>query len=485
MNNVKYMNTSLSSSVRLLTSMIVLLLIAVGCSPKVSEPVEEPEEKEPVVEIDPNDPCLTWNALPNKDAIIEAHVLYRDFLKQENYEEAYSFWQKAYEAAPMADGRRLTHFEDGIKLNHHFYLQSGEERYKESIFNEILPRMRQCAESSGYAAGRQAFDLYYSYPDLATDKEIYELFKLAIDEQKEKTAAFVLNPFIKVLTDLYFDEAISMEEAQNYVALIDSAMTYGLSNCGDKCADWEIVESYVPGQMDRLESVEDFFDCDYYMEKYYPEFLESRDDCDVVDNAFIRMKWGGCSEDDPRFKEVAAVKAEKCKQAPAGDPDLVEGRECLESGEYNCAMDAYQRYVDKIDDPEKKAKFVLRMAKISFAHLKNFPRARRLALEAASLRDGWGEPYMLIGNLYASSGPLCGPGTGWASQVVTWPAIDKWNYAKRIDPGVSSEANRLIGRYSRFMPSVGDIFQRGLKEGQRFRVECWIQENTTIRSAPK
>lgn len=453
-----------------------------SCTPKAAPP-EEVEEEEPVVEIDPNDPCRTWNNLPNKEEIIEAHVLYRDFLKQEKYEEAYPYWVKAYEAAPMADGRRTTHFEDGIQLNYHFFKQTDDSSYRQKIFEDLMPKMRICDENPGYAAGVQAFDLYYEYKDLATDMQIYELFKQAMDESGKETPAFILNPFIKVLSDVFMDDQIPMEEAKKYVAMIDSALTYGLENCGDECADWEIVASYVPGQMNQLESVKGFFDCDYYMDKYYPEFLENKDDCDVVDNAFISMKWGGCDMNDPRFQEVAEVKEEKCKVI-VGDPDLVEGRDCLENGDYSCAMKAYQRYVDKTDDDEKKAKFLMRMAKISYAHLKNFSRARSLALQAAKYKSGWGEPYMLIGSLYASSGPLCGPGTGWSSQIVTWPAIDKWQYAKKIDPSVASRANRLISNYSRYMPSVGDIFQRGLKEGQPFRVECWIQENTTIRSAP-
>ncbi|MEM9824018.1 MAG: hypothetical protein AAF985_23235 [Bacteroidota bacterium] len=50
---------------------------------------------------------------------------------------------------------------------------------------------------------------------------------------------------------------------------------------------------------------------------------------------------------------------------------------------------------------------------------------------------------------------------------------------------MTAEANKLIGRYRKYMPAKGDIFQRSLTEGASFRVGCWIQETTTIRSAPK
>lgn len=94
-----------------------------------------------------------------------------------------------------------------------------------------------------------------------------------------------------------------------------------------------------------------------------------------------------------------------------------------------------------------------------------------------------GEPYILIGRLYASSGPLCGPGRGWDSQIVVWPALDMWSKAKRIDPSVAAEANKWIGRYRQYMPKKEDVFIRNLKVGASFRVGCWIQETTTIRTA--
>ena len=125
----------------------------------------------------------------------------------------------------------------------------------------------------------------------------------------------------------------------------------------------------------------------------------------------------------------------------------------------------------------------LNIAKIYEVHLRNFPKARRWAEQAAEIRGEWGEPYILIGRLYASSGPLCGPGRGWDSQIVTWPAIDAWQKAKRIDPSVREQANKLIGRYRQYMPNREDVFIRNLKAGESFFVPCWIQRSTVIRTA--
>ena len=79
--------------------------------------------------------------------------------------------------------------------------------------------------------------------------------------------------------------------------------------------------------------------------------------------------------------------------------------------------------------------------------------------------------------------PSVGSGRGWNSQVVTWPAIDKFQKAKQLDPSVADEANKFIRQYRQYMPKKEDIFQRRIKAGDSFKVPCWIQENTTVRTA--
>ena len=154
----------------------------------------------------------------------------------------------------------------------------------------------------------------------------------------------------------------------------------------------------------------------------------------------------------------------------------------MREGQYKEAIDCLEKAIESMSSNKDKATYKLFIAKIYFAHLKNFSKARKYAREAASLRSGWGEPYLLIGTLYASSGPLCGPGRGWDSQRVVWVAIDKWERARSIDSSVRSEASKLINQYAQYMPELGEIFQRGLKEGQSYLVPCWIQETTTIRA---
>ena len=156
---------------------------------------------------------------------------------------------------------------------------------------------------------------------------------------------------------------------------------------------------------------------------------------------------------------------------------------CLKEADYQCAIDGFIEAANNTDDTEKKGQYLLIVAKIYQAHLRNFSKSRQFALDAAEVRPNWGEPYLHIGRLYASSGPLCGPGRGWDSQIVVWPAIDMWNKAKQVDPEAAAEANKWIGQYAQYMPKKEDVFIRNLKAGDSFFVPCWIQRSTRIRTA--
>jgi tetratricopeptide (TPR) repeat protein len=134
-------------------------------------------------------------------------------------------------------------------------------------------------------------------------------------------------------------------------------------------------------------------------------------------------------------------------------------------------------------DSNAKAKNLLTIAQFYQAK-GDYSSARSYANNAADMRPGWGDPFILIGRLYASSGSKCGSGTGWDSQVVVWAAIDMWSKAKNIDPSVTDEAQNLINKYYQYMPSKSDVFLRPeISVGSSFSIGCWIGVTTTVRTA--
>ena len=427
-------------------------------------------------------PCATFDEAPNKDEAETNYVLYRDFLRSREYDEAYGYWKKVYATAPAADGQRNTVFSDGIFFYEYFLSQTGDRSYVDSIFL-MYDEIDKCYPEGGYVAGRKAFDLYYKYRDRATKKEIFDLFQESIAKDGVKANDFVINPFTALLTELHDSSLVSNEQAKAYSDQIREIIAHGLETCKEPyCERWRIVNDYAPVRLEYFETVKGFYDCEHYATKYYPIFEEAPDSCELAREIFSRLNWGGCVEGDVAYDAVKAVlDSDNCRLEFAGNAGV--GVKCLQEGDYDCAIEYLLLAAQEEDEPVRKSELLLLVSKVYYVHKRNYPSARNYAQQAADLRGDWGEPYILIGRMYASSGPLCGPGRGWDSQIVVWAAVDMWNKAKRVDPSAAAEANKWIREYSQYMPEKGDIFLRNLEVGQTYRIPCWIQRNTTIRAA--
>lgn len=464
-------------------------IVLMACSPKVvsNTDTKPKEEEKPTVVEERLSPCAMFGDASDPDEALESHVVYRDFVKASDFSGAYEYWKIAYKLAPAADGKRDYHFTDGVKIYKDFYSKTSDEEEKDQYWKQIVElytKAKECfPEKAQDYDGLKAFDLYYHFPDRASKLEIFELFTNVIDHYGKKTPAYVMNPFTDVLITLVREEKIPLERGQKYANQIMEGLNYGLSNStGNTLKAYQIVDSYVPNRMQDLETVKGFYDCEYYLDRYYEEYKQNSQDCDAIRTVMSRLKWGNCSETNEKYREVIEHYKKNCQVATKSGP-VSAAYDCLNNAEYQCAIDNFKAAAERTDDVNKKAKYTLLIAKVYYTHLRQFSQARKYALEAAKIRSNWGAPYMLVGRLYASSGPLCGPGTGWDSQVVVWMALDMWNKAKSVDSSVSAEANRFINQYRQYMPTKEDIFQRpNIKEGDSYYIGCWIQRSTRVRA---
>ena len=471
-----------------------LILLFFSCAPQVTDPINipPPQVDTSVEEQDYTDnPCITLNELdPSiKGEIEDAYVIYRDYMRAKDYDEAYVLWKKAYYVAPAANGRIRYQFDDGITLYKNLYKnaesQSQKDIYADSMFSIYDKRIACFPEDEYTVLGKKAFNSYYEVKGYLSDTEIYDLFKRAFDGKADEPDYFIINPFTKLLFDHVVREEITHEEGSKYALAIIDVVEKNLDSCeGKACEAWEIINDYSPRLLATLEGLEGFYPCGYYSDKYYPLYESDPANCEVITDVYRKLRYGKCAPDDSKMMTIKSSYERNCYVAPPAQGPLKKAYTALNEGRFKESISYYDEYLATSSDSGKKADIQLRISKIYYVHIKDFVKARKYALDAAKSKSNWGEPYILIGKLYASSGPLCGPGRGWDSQVVTWAAIDKFSHAKRIDPSVASEANKLINQYRKYMPSKEDIFQRSLTTGDAFKVPCWIQEQTKVRSAP-
>lgn len=464
------------------------ILIFVACTPKVTEPiVEEKEEVVKVVEPEmPDNPCKTLNKLSgyDREQVETAYVLYKDLVKVKKYDKALPYWKKAYYNAPAANGSIKYQFEDGITMYKHFYNQTTDEKLKKSYVDTVMmiyDKRVECYGEPAYIEGRKAFDYYYYFQNQISDEEIYEMFKTTMDAKKEQVNYFVVNPFTKILSDRILNKEITVEEGGKYAQMLWDALEYGTSSGKNKEA-WGIINDYAPSRLENLEGVKGLYSCEYYENKYLTLFKDNPQDCEGINTAYRRLAWGGCDKAGEAMTSLVTAKKENCYTPPPPPGKLRLAFDAYQDGNYSEAVQLFTEVVEETDNIEKKFKYNMYIAKIYYGDIKNYPKSRQFAMKATGNKPNSGEPYLLIGKLYASSGPLCGPGRGWDSQIVTWPAIDMFEKAKQ-DPLVAEEAQKFIRTYWQYMPKKEDIFQRTIKAGSSFKVGCWINRSTTVRTA--
>jgi tetratricopeptide (TPR) repeat protein len=117
-----------------------------------------------------------------------------------------------------------------------------------------------------------------------------------------------------------------------------------------------------------------------------------------------------------------------------------------------------------------------------FMSLQKNEKARAIARKAANLNPKAGKPYIIIGDLYASTANDCG-NDELTRKVAYWAAVDQYKKARSVEPNIATSMNKRISSYQKYFPTTELLFFYNLHEGDEYTVECWINEITTVRAA--
>ena len=121
-------------------------------------------------------------------------------------------------------------------------------------------------------------------------------------------------------------------------------------------------------------------------------------------------------------------------------------------------------------------------AKIYFELAVNYTKnglksmARSQALNAVNADPTMVKSYKLVGDLYFTSFTECKQGESKVEDRAVYIAAYNM-YKKAGDKGMMQTSLEQF-------PSIEDIFELNLEEGQTIKVGCWINETVTIRRRP-
>ena len=186
------------------------------------------------------------------------------------------------------------------------------------------------------------------------------------------------------------------------------------------------------------------------------------------------MRNSDCTDEDLFYK----ASKELYKLEPTAESALNIALLAYNSGKYDDAINYYQQAVKLETTEDKKADYYYGIA-LSYSRQGNKVKSREFARKASEVRPDWGDPYLLVGQLYADSKNDCSsislPG------AVFWAAVDQFIKAKSVDPSVEEKANKMILTYSAYFPNKEEAFFQNVIEGNTYVIGCWINETTKAR----
>ncbi len=323
-------------------------------------------------------------------------------------------------------------------------------------------------------------------------KQAYEFLKESIEIEKENSNYLIINDFFDASMLMVRSGNITSEDLINnyllsidilkknsnkYKMLIDQERNKSTLD-EKKIKNWE---SYITNNKLVEDKISKYFasaeelQCDYLIASFNEHFDTDKSDKERLNNIIGILTYKECTNNSFYSQVVYALFQLEASANTASKLALYH----LKNENYNEAAQFFEKAYTLENDINLKAEYYYYAANVSFIQ-KKYANARSLALKAAELTINFGKPYVLIAKLYAASAGSCG-NDEFEKRAVYWTAVDKLIKAKSIDPSVEAEADELIKKYSSLFPNTEEGFMKGIYQGNSYKVECWIQETTTVR----
>ena len=406
--------------------------------------------------------------------------IYTDFVKNNKFKEAFTPWKAVFEEAPLAQAGTYT---NGAKLLRGLIKGEKDAAKRKEYFDLLMKVHDQRIQyldqlnvigktntTKGDIIGTKAHD-YLSMG--GQDMNVaYDLFKEAVEAEKQNLPYYVLMEFVDVSArKIKKDENHKEQFVQDYIA------ASGYAAAALEAATKENAKKNFQTAKDNIDA---FFinsgvaTCDNLQAIYAPKVEANKGNLDYMKQVMKVMKMLGCTEAEVYFAASEAAHAIE----PTAETAIGCGYMYYKKGEMDKCISYFDNAIELEQDPIKKADYYYSTATVLFGN-KQLSKAKQYARKSIELNGENGKPYMLIAQMYASS-------PKWSDEAalnkcVYFAAIDKLQKAKSVDPSCAEEANKLIGTYSAYTPKDEDLFFIGLKKGDAVTIGGWIGETTTIR----
>ncbi|RHL11213.1 MULTISPECIES: tetratricopeptide repeat protein [Bacteroides] len=404
-------------------------------------------------------------------------------VRANNFKDAYLPWKEVLKDCPTL---RYYTFSDGISILRSFLSDIKDRNsadYKK-YFDELMEvydlRAQYIPEFAAKgmkvptveaALGTKALD-YMSWAPNPDVNQAYAWLKESVDAEKGNSAGAVLHYFLEMsLNKLKIDPNHKEQFIQDYLTdseYADAAIA-AEDDAKKKAALQQVKDNLVAMFINSGTA-----DCESLQEIYGPKIESNQTDSAYLKKAISILKMMKCTESEAYFQASYYM----YKINPTADAATGCGYMAYKKGDFDTAIKYFDEALSLESDSEKKAQLCYIVA-ASLFNSKKLSQARSYLQKAIGFKENFGDAYILLAQLYASS-------PNWndesaLNKCTYFVVIDKLQRAKAVDPSVADKANELISTYARYTPKAEDLFMLGIKAGDRVTIGGWIGESTTVR----
>ncbi len=400
--------------------------------------------------------------------------LYREYVKSKAYDYANGPWRIVFKECPLATKNIYI---DGARM-YNTYINAEKDPVQKAVFLDTLKMIYDQRinyyKEEGSVLGRKAYDIlrhpeYRKDPDIV--EEAYAYLGKSVKILKQKTSVPAIGMFMTSSITLFQAGKITDLQVIEDYATSSDILDYQLTQ---KPGDSDLLK--VKNANDASFIASGAPSCASLINYFEPQFDERKGDLTYLKRVVDFMTKLECETEPFYAKATETLYTKEPSSAAAyGLAKLFLAKE-----QYDKAMDYYQEAIDSEENPLKKADYYYQLAFIINVKLNDVVKVRSYALEALKLKPDWGDPYILIGDTYAGAKDCFED--EFEKATIYWVAVDKYAKAKAVDPSLTEKANERINTYSKYFPNVETIFFYSLKEGDSYKVGCWINETTKVRA---
>jgi len=386
-------------------------------------------------------------------------------------------WRRVFINCPGYKERTLT---DGTKIVNNALIRSTndpalKEKYIDTLVMVYETRIQyfpktKAGNQVGNIKGRMGVDLM-GYPSRL--EQAYNALKDAVDlEGNNSNYAFIDGLFsttINMVKAGKLDEATILDEYSRLMDIVDFNIKKYTEEANEK-----LLTSYQATKGNLELGVQPYANCEDLVRIYQKKFDAEPDNIELLNKIATVLSARNCDKSDLYL--AVAIKLHKLNPSP--ESAYFIGKRYLADQEYSKAV-SYLLEATKSEDVKSAQQAYKYLAQIMLKEGRG-EQGRIYARKAIELDRTDGEPYMIIGYLYASAGKDCN-GNPLHAKAVYWAAVDQFVKAKTVDPSMTSKANEMIRDYSKMFPTSEDAFFYNVFEGDDYQVECWINETTKAR----